>query len=141
LRDSKRCHTLSIGSAGDRRGDDDVDVRVRRVYEPAADDDGYRVLVDRLWPRGVAKAAAQVDEWCRTVAPSSALRTWYGHDPQRFPEFRRRYRAELESGEAAAALERLRAVAERGPLTLLTATRDPATSNAAVVAELVRQSR
>ena len=118
-----------------------MDVRVRRIYEPAADDDGYRVLVDRLWPRGVGKAAAQVDEWCRAVAPSTALRTWYGHDPQRFAEFRRRFRAELKSDGAAAALQRLRAVAAHRPLTLLTATRDPATSNAAVVAELLLEPR
>jgi uncharacterized protein YeaO (DUF488 family) len=118
-----------------------VDIRVRRVYEPAADDDGYRVLVDRLWPRGVGKAAARLDEWCRAVAPSTGLRTWYGHDPERFAEFRRRYRAELATGDAAAALEHLRAVAAHRPLTLLTATRDPATSNAAVVAELLAESR
>jgi uncharacterized protein YeaO (DUF488 family) len=114
-----------------------VDVRVRRVHEPAAEDDGYRVLVDRLWPRGLGKAAAQLDEWCRAVAPSTDLRKWYAHDPERFSEFRRRYRAELASGEAAAALQRLRRLAEQRRLTLLTATRDPATSNAAVVAELL----
>jgi uncharacterized protein YeaO (DUF488 family) len=119
----------------------EVDVRVRRIYEPAAEDDGYRVLVDRLWPRGVGKAAARVDEWCRAVAPSTALRAWYGHDPERFTDFRKRYRAELAAGDAAAALQRLRTLAEHRPLTLLTATRDPAASNAAVVAELLTESR
>jgi uncharacterized protein YeaO (DUF488 family) len=119
--------------------DEEVDVRVQRVYEPASDDDGYRVLVDRLWPRGLSKAAAQLDEWCRTVAPSTELRRWYGHDPQRFAEFRRRYRVELASDDAATALQRLRDLAEQRPLTLLTATREVAASNAAVVAELLAE--
>jgi uncharacterized protein YeaO (DUF488 family) len=117
-----------------------VDVRVRRVYEPAAEDDGYRVLVDRLWPRGVGKAAARLDEWCRAVAPSTELRKWYGHDPERFAEFRTRYGAELASGDAGAALAHLRTLARSRRLTLLTGTRDPATSNAAVVAELLTES-
>ena len=117
----------------------EVDVRVRRVYEPAAEDDGYRVLVDRLWPRGVGKEAARLDEWCRAAAPSTELRRWYGHDPRRFPEFGRRYRAELASGDAAAAVARLRTLAEHRRLTLLTGTRNPATSNAAVVAELLTE--
>ena len=112
-----------------------VDVRVRRVYEEPAPDDGVRVLVDRLWPRGVSRQAAHVDEWLREVAPSSGLRTWYGHDPAKFPEFRRRYLAELADPPRAAALERLRELAGAGPVTLLTATRDVAHSQAAVLAE------
>ena len=82
-----------------------------------------------------------MDEWCRAVAPSTPLRTWYGHDPERFAEFRRRYRAELASADGRAAIRHLRGLAEQGPLTLLTATRDPATSNAAVVAELLTASQ
>jgi uncharacterized protein YeaO (DUF488 family) len=117
-----------------------VDVRVRRVHESAAEDDGYRVLVDRLWPRGVSRLTARLDEWCRAVAPSTDLRRWYGHEPERFPEFRRRYRAELASGDAAAAVAHLQTLAQRRRLTLLTATRDPNTSNAAVVAELLNQT-
>jgi uncharacterized protein YeaO (DUF488 family) len=116
-----------------------MEVHVRRIYEPVTEHDGRRVLVDRLWPRGISKAAAALDEWCRAVAPSTDLRVWYGHDPERFAEFRRRYRAELTSGEAAAALQRLRVLAEQHALTLLTASRDPATSNAAVVAELLAE--
>ena len=116
-----------------------MDVRVRRVYEPAAEDDGYRVLVDRLWPRGIGKAAARLDEWCRAAAPSTELRRWYGHDPERFPEFRTRYRAGLASGDAAAAVAHLQALAKSRRLTLLTGTRDPATSHAAVVAELLTE--
>jgi uncharacterized protein YeaO (DUF488 family) len=118
----------------------EVRVKLGRVYDPATQDDGYRVLVDRLWPRGVSKAAANLDEWCRAAAPSTALRTWYGHDPQRFAEFRRRYRAELASGDGAAAIQRLRATARTQPVTVLTASRDTAISDAAVVAELLGDS-
>jgi uncharacterized protein YeaO (DUF488 family) len=74
-------------------------VRVRRIYAPVTEQDGIRVLVDRLWPRGMSKSRAEIDEWCREIAPSTALRRWYGHDPQRFTEFRRRYRRELAAGE------------------------------------------
>jgi uncharacterized protein YeaO (DUF488 family) len=112
-------------------------VRVRRVYEPPERGDGMRVLVDRLWPRGISKDQAQLDEWCQPVAPSPGLRKWYGHDPERFAEFRRRYRAELREGEAADAVTRLRRTARRRTLTLLTATRDPAISGAAVLAEVI----
>jgi uncharacterized protein YeaO (DUF488 family) len=112
-------------------------VRVARVYDPATARDGYRVLVDRLWPRGISKAVADLDEWCREVAPSASLRQWYGHIPGRFPEFRQRYRIELSTGDAAAAVERLRQLAQERTLTLLTASRDSATSNAAVLAEVL----
>ena len=71
------------------------DVRLKRAYDPAEPGDGYRVLVDRLWPRGVSKERARLDEWARELAPSAELRTWFGHDPERFAEFERRYRAEL----------------------------------------------
>lgn len=85
-----------------------MEVRVARVHDPRTARDGYRVLVDRLWPRGISKAAADLDEWCREVAPSAPLRQWYGHVPDRFPEFRQRYRTELSTGDAATAVERLR---------------------------------
>lgn len=114
-------------------------VRVRRIYEAATEQDGIRVLVDRLWPRGVSKSRAEIDEWCRDIAPSTALRRWYGHDQQRFAEFRRRYRHELATGEHAAALYRLTELTDGRTLTLLTATRDPAISEAAVLAELLEQ--
>jgi uncharacterized protein YeaO (DUF488 family) len=107
------------------------------VREQRADDDGPRVLVDRLWPRGVAKADADHDAWLRDVAPSSELRRWFGHDPDKFDEFARRYRAELDTEPAASALASLRARAETGPLTLLTATRDTDHSHARVLAELL----
>lgn len=110
------------------------EVRVARVYDPPGPDDGARVLVDRLWPRGLSKANAALDEWCKQVAPSDELRRWYGHDPDLFAEFRRRYLAELDDPERAAALETLRG---RGRLTLLTATKDVPISHAAVLADLL----
>jgi uncharacterized protein YeaO (DUF488 family) len=114
-------------------------VLVRRVYDAPASDDGVRVLVDRVWPRGLTKARAQLDEWSRDVAPSTALRTWYGHDPARFEEFRRRYQAELAEGARVTALAHLRDLAARGTVTLLTATKDPEISQAAVLAGLLER--
>jgi uncharacterized protein YeaO (DUF488 family) len=114
------------------------DVRVRRIYDDPTVDDGVRVLVDRRWPRGVSKVRADLDEWCRDVAPSDALRTWYGHAPDRFDGFRARYLVELEDPVRASALRRLRAVALRGRLTLLTATRDVDLSQAAVLQGVLR---
>jgi uncharacterized protein YeaO (DUF488 family) len=115
-------------------------VRVRRVYEDPDRDDGVRVLVDRIWPRGMTKARAALDEWCKDVAPSPELRTWYGHQPDRFEEFARRYRLELEDPPRAAALAHLRDLARDRPVTLLTATREPAISEAAVLAPLLAGS-
>ena len=115
-----------------------TDIRVRRVYDAPAPEDGARVLVDRIWPRGLAKDAARLDEWVRDVAPSIALRAWYGHDPAKFGEFRRRYAAELVQPQQQAALARLRALAAAGPLTLLTATREIAHSQAAVLGQFLR---
>lgn len=112
-------------------------VRLRRVYDPPAPGDGVRVLVDRIWPRGLRKADAAVDEWAKDVAPSPALRRWYGHDPRRYEEFHRRYAAELAEPERRDALGRLRELARRTPVTLLTATRDLGHSQAAVLAELL----
>lgn len=113
-------------------------VRLRRVYEPPDPSDGRRVLVDRLWPRGLSKNAAALDEWLKTVAPSDELRRWYGHQPEKFSEFARRYGQELQDPERADALEHLRQLAKPGPVTLLTATRDVEHSEAAVLAELLR---
>jgi uncharacterized protein YeaO (DUF488 family) len=108
---------------------------VRRIYEAPTPEDGYRVLVDRLWPRGVKKAEAAIDEWARDVAPSADLRRWYGHQPERFDEFARRYRAELAAAPAADAVAALVTRLRKGPVTLLTATRDVERSGAAVLAE------
>jgi uncharacterized protein YeaO (DUF488 family) len=113
-------------------------VRIGRIYDPPTPADGARVLVDRVWPRGLSKSKAHIDEWCTQVAPSTELRTWYAHDPERFAEFALRYRAELDDPERAAALAHLRQLAQHRPLTLLTATRNVELSQAAVLAELIR---
>jgi uncharacterized protein YeaO (DUF488 family) len=116
------------------------DVRVRRVYDEASPGDGVRVLVDRVWPRGLRKDAARLDDWAKDVAPSAELRKWYGHDPARFAEFRRRYVAELAGPGPGQALDRLRALARDRPLTLLTATRDVDFSQAAVLAAVLQEN-
>ncbi|MDA8357816.1 MAG: DUF488 family protein [Actinomycetota bacterium] len=118
-------------------------VEVVRVYEdPGRRPGELRVLVDRLWPRGIQKAALDFDEWAKDAAPSSDLRRWYGHEPERFSEFARRYRAELEHEPGASAVERLRMLSRRhGRLVLLTATRDVEHSGAAVLADVLAARR
>jgi uncharacterized protein YeaO (DUF488 family) len=116
------------------------DIRVRRVYDDPVPEDGTRVLVDRIWPRGLRKDAAHLDDWAKDVAPSSELRTWYRHDPAKFGEFRDRYTAELAQPGPQAALGRLRALATEGPVTLVTATKDIDISQAAVLAQLLQHS-
>jgi uncharacterized protein YeaO (DUF488 family) len=110
-------------------------ITYRRVYEETSAKDGKRVLVDRVWPRGLRKEDAHLDEWLRDVAPSSELRKWYNHEPSRFTEFRRRYRAELRDAGHREAAGHLRDLAARDRLTLLTATKDVDHSQAAVLAE------
>ncbi|MFI5616896.1 DUF488 domain-containing protein [Streptomyces sp. NPDC051567] len=112
-------------------------IRVRRVYDPPEPgSDGVRVLVDRLWPRGLAKAVAAVDEWPRAVTPSAELRRWF-HAGGSAGEFRTRFEAELAAPEAVAELARLRGLAAAGPVTLVTAVREPGSSHAAILAELL----
>lgn len=108
---------------------------IKRVYEPASPDDGYRVLVDRLWPRGVSKERARLDEWLRDVAPSASLRRWFGHDPARWDEFRRRYAAELASH--ADLLDALRRRARRGRVTLLFGARDTEHNDAVALRDIL----
>jgi uncharacterized protein YeaO (DUF488 family) len=108
-------------------------VSVTRAYDAPADAPGSRVLVDRLWPRGVTKTALAIDEWAKDVAPSTELRRWYGHDPARFEEFARRYRAELAAEPAKKALAHLRSLLKAGPVVLVTATRDLGHSGAEVL--------
>ncbi|MFE0413382.1 DUF488 domain-containing protein [Streptomyces tendae] len=110
-------------------------VGYRRIYESPTPQDGKRVLVDRLWPRGMSKERADLDEWLRDVAPSTDLRRWYHHDPERYDEFRRRYHAELEDPDHQAALERLRDLSADAKVTLLTATKDVDHSEAAALAQ------
>ncbi|MFF8382679.1 DUF488 domain-containing protein [Streptomyces kanasensis] len=116
-------------------------VRLRRVYEPPDPDDGVRVLVDRLWPRGLATADAHVDEWPKSLTPSTELRRWFhaadGPPDEVFREFRQRYEAELAEPDPAEALDRVRALARQGPLTLLTAVREPERSHASVLRDLL----
>jgi len=113
-------------------------VQVRRAYDDPERSDGTRVLVDRIWPRGLTKVRAALDEWCKDVAPSAELRKWYNHDPDRFEDFGRRYRAELKDPQRAAALTHLRGLAKDGELTLLTATKTPEISEAAVLADVIQ---
>lgn len=108
-------------------------VRIKRVYDPPEPSDGYRVLVDRLWPRGVRKDKARVDEWLREIAPSGALRSWFAHDPDKWEEFRARYRSELEETGKREELEKLRTRAKGGTVTLLFGARDRERNNAAAL--------
>ena len=110
---------------------------VRRVYDRAPSRGIHRVLVDRLWPRGIAKADAPIDEWAKDVAPSTELRRWYGHDPDKFAEFAKSYRAELRHSAGREALTRLRDEATRTPVALVTATRDVEHSEATVLLGLL----
>ena len=112
-------------------------VWIRRAYEPPTRNDGYRVLVDRLWPRGISKTEAALDEWVHEVAPSDELRRWFGHDPRRLDEFQRRYRDEL-AGHAAE-VTRLVARARRRRLTLVFGARDTAHNNAVVLREVIEE--
>ncbi len=110
-------------------------VRLRRAYEPPADDDGCRVLVDRVWPRGRARDALRVDRWERSLGPSDELRRWFGHDPARWEEFRARYRGELAMPDRASSLDVLAELARRGTLTLVYGARDQERNQARVIAE------
>lgn len=110
-------------------------IRLKRVYEEKADGDGYRILVDRLWPRGLSKAKAGVDLWLKDIAPSTELRRWFGHDPARWAEFKRRYRDELAGNEAAVAT--LREHAKAGPVTLLYGARDTQHNDAVVLRDFL----
>ncbi|WP_376797610.1 DUF488 domain-containing protein [Thermogemmatispora sp.] len=113
-------------------------VHLKRIYEEPQESDGTRVLVERLWPRGLSRERAHIDLWLKDVAPSDELRRWFAHDPQKFTEFRRRYEQELRQHEAArAALEQLRELAARGPLTLLYSARDNEHNNAVVLRDLL----
>ena len=114
-------------------------IRIKRVYEAPDDEDGIRVLVDRLWPRGLRKESAALTLWLKEIAPSPALRKWFGHDPAHWTEFIRRYRAELARNDEA--VERLNVLSRKGRLTLLYAARDPAHNHALVLAEYLQDQR
>ncbi|MDG6349521.1 DUF488 domain-containing protein [Luteimonas sp. 8-5] len=111
-------------------------VSLKRAYEPPLDADGTRVLVDRLWPRGVTKAKAAIDVWLKDVAPSTQLRKWFGHDPERWVEFQQRYRAELKGSPVLAELRKL---ARQGHVTLVYSAKDELHNDAVVLAKLLRR--
>src|SRR5437868_15478966 len=114
-----------------------MDVRLKRAYEPAAASDGYRVLIDRIWPRGSTREHARHDEWARELAPSTELRRWFGHDPARFAEFERRYSAELAAQKGK--LRELRRRAREGTVTLVYGARDTEHNDAVVLAAILRR--
>jgi uncharacterized protein YeaO (DUF488 family) len=116
-----------------------MDIRLKRAYEPPQRSDGYRVLIDRIWPRGVSKEEAHLDEWARELAPSGELRRWFGHDPARFAEFRCRYLDELQAQRET--LRKLRRRAREETLTLVYGARDTENNDAVVLAELLRRGR
>ena len=111
------------------------DILVKRIYEPADAGDGARFLVDRLWPRGISKQQAVLDEWMKEIAPSAELRKWFGHEPAKWAEFQRRYKAELRQHHAE--LERLREIATKGTLTLVYGARDEQHNDAVVLREVL----
>ena len=112
-----------------------ANVRLKRAYEPAVRGDGVRILIDRLWPRGVTKKAAAINEWFKDIAPSTALRQWFGHDPARWQEFRRRYTDEVRHNSVQ--LDRLRALARQGQITLVFSAHDTAHNDAVVLRGLL----
>lgn len=114
-------------------------VQIKRAYEPPAHDDGYRVLVDRLWPRGVSRGDLAVEAWVKELAPSQELRRWFAHDPARWEEFRRRYREELEAPSQQELLRALARHAANGTLTLVYAARDDQRNNAVVLQESIEE--
>ncbi|MBV8565296.1 MAG: DUF488 domain-containing protein [Methylobacteriaceae bacterium] len=114
-------------------------LRLKRAYEPAEPDDGARILIDRLWPRGVSKAHAALEDWVKDVAPSTALRRWFGHDPARWTEFQSRYKAELrQHGEA---LDRIRSLAKKQTVTLVYSAHDEAHNDAVVLKDVLLEGR
>lgn len=113
----------------------DADIQLKRAYEPPAAEDGMRVLVDRLWPRGLRKTEAAIDRWMKEIAPSTPLRQWFNHDAARWDEFRQRYRQELQ--RRSAEVEELRALARQRPITLVFAARDVAHSHAVALREFL----
>jgi uncharacterized protein YeaO (DUF488 family) len=117
-----------------------VSIATKRIYETAVEDDGWRVLVDRLWPRGVTKTRARIDDWAKDIAPSNELRRWFGHEIVKWPEFVERYRRELESPTARAKLDHLLLQSKDGPVTLVFAAADPDHCNAAALLQFLSEA-
>jgi len=116
-----------------------MSIALKRAYEPPAERDGQRILVDRVWPRGLTKDDLRLDEWYRDLAPSTELRRWFGHDPDRWDEFRKRYTAELRSPQVRERIERLAALAKRGKVTLVFGARDQEHNQAVVLRDYVQR--
>ncbi len=114
-------------------------LHIKRVYLPPDPGDGVRILVDRLWPRGIARERAAIDEWMRDIAPSNALRKWYGHTPDRWEEFLRRYRAELAAEQGQILVNRLRALSRRKSVTLLYASKEERLNNAVALSLILKK--
>lgn len=112
-------------------------IKIKRIYDPVADDDGKRILVDRLWPRGIKKENAKIDEWLKDIAPSNELRKWFSHDPSKWQEFRKRYRSELKKNSSL--IERLATESKRGTITLLFTAKDKEHNNAVVLREVIEK--
>ncbi len=115
-------------------------IKIKRVYEPVSKTDGTRILVDRLWPRGITQEAAEVNEWRKEIAPSDQLRKWYGHKAEKFNEFRKRFTIELNKEEPRKILESLRERAKKETITLVYSAKDEEHNNAVVLLELVKKS-
>lgn len=115
-----------------------MDIKLKRAYEAPAQSDGMRILVDRLWPRGLSKARAAIDQWLKEVAPSNELRQWFGHDPEKWPEFRKRYRAELKDNPA---LAELRDLSRKGTVTLVYSAKDELHNQAVVLRQVLDGGR
>ena len=116
-------------------------IKLKRAYEKPAPTDGKRILVDRLWPRGLRKEDAHIDEWLKDIAPSDSLRKWYGHKEERWDEFRKRYREELNEEQKVKALQKLRREGQHRTLTLLFGAKDTKHNNAAVLSELFKKAK
>jgi len=116
-------------------------LKLKRVYEEKLSEDGFRILVDRLWPRGVTKHSAAVDEWMREISPSNELRNWYSHEPEKWAEFKKRYKGELSEPEKRTFLQRIREKANKGAVTLVYAAKDTEHNNAVVLKEVLNEIR
>ena len=115
-------------------------IKIKRIYDPVSKDDGKRILVDRLWPRGVKKEKAAIDEWLKDIAPSDELRKWFSHDPEKWQEFKKRYKKELSDSDKASLVKKLKAEAKKGTITFLFAAKDTEHDNAMVLKEAISKS-
>jgi uncharacterized protein YeaO (DUF488 family) len=114
-------------------------IKIKRIYDPPEKSDGVRILVDRLWPRGISKEKARIDEWLKVIAPSDQLRKWFGHEPVRWEEFQKQHRQELKSPEKQVLMRRLKSLVKKGTITLLFAAKDAEHNNAKALANFLKR--